>query len=109
MSKRFRVVVQPEAQAAFETAYQRMEEHSSERAKTWANGFVQAIESLAISLARCPVAPESQFFSQTIRQRLYGKRGQQYRILFTIEKQTVSVLFIRHAAQDWLRPQEAEG
>ncbi|MDQ3812746.1 MAG: type II toxin-antitoxin system RelE/ParE family toxin [Armatimonadota bacterium] len=105
MSQRYRIVVQPEAQAAFEAAYQWIQERTPERAKAWANGFIQAIESLESFPARCPLAPESVFFDREIRQLLYGKRGHRYRILFTIEDSVVHILFVRHSAQDWLRPE----
>lgn len=107
MSRQFRVVIQPEAQASLEAAYQWIGERSPERAKAWANGFMRAIESLNDSPSRCSLAPESVFFDREIRQLLYGSRGHRYRVLFTIEKQTVHVLFIRHHAQDWLRPHES--
>jgi plasmid stabilization system protein ParE len=108
VSKKFHVVVQPEAQKAFEAAYQWMVQRSPERAEAWTNGFLMAIESLEDFPARCSMAPESAFFQREIRQLLYGKRGQRYRILFTIEKKTVHGLFVRHCAQDWLRPQKAQ-
>jgi plasmid stabilization system protein ParE len=47
------------------------------------------------------------FFSNEIRQLLYGKGRNSYRILFTIVEgediSTVRILHIRHAAQQTLR------
>jgi type IV pilus biogenesis protein CpaD/CtpE len=55
---------------------------------------------------RCPIARENQYFSKEIRQLLYGKGRNSYRIIFTIaESEDVSavrVLHIRHAAQQTL-------
>ncbi len=50
----------------------------------------------------CQLAPESAFFKEEIRQLIYGK----YRILFTVEGETVFVLRVRHGAQDYLKPEE---
>jgi toxin ParE1/3/4 len=51
-----------------------------------------AIESLAESPARCAIAPECREGERVIRQLLVG----QYRILFEIEEETVTVLHLRH-------------
>mgnify|MGYP001793034493 CR=1 FL=1 len=52
---------------------------------------------------RCPVARESAFFSQEIRQIVYGQGKHTYRILSTVlEDQptpTVRILHLRNAAQ----------
>lgn len=52
---------------------------------------------------RCPLARENEYFSQEIRQLLYGRGRNSYRVLFTVlEEQnisTVRVLHIRHASQ----------
>lgn len=55
---------------------------------------------------RCSLARENQYFSQEIRQLIYGKGRNSYRILFTIvetnEIAIVRILHIRHAAQQTL-------
>jgi hypothetical protein len=55
---------------------------------------------------RCPLARENQYFSKEIRQLLYGKGRNSYRILFTIAESedvpAVRILHIRHAAQQTL-------
>jgi hypothetical protein len=52
---------------------------------------------------RCPVARENKYFSQEIRQLLYGRGRNSYQILFTIlERPDLSIdriLHIRNAAQ----------
>jgi hypothetical protein len=52
---------------------------------------------------RCPLARENEHFSQDIRQLIYGKGRNSYRILFTVlegqEVPTVRILHIRHAVQ----------
>lgn len=63
---------------------------------------------------RCPLARENKYFSQEIRQLLYGRGRNSYRILFTIlEKQevlTVRILHIRRGIQQTLgdNPEESD-
>jgi hypothetical protein len=45
---------------------------------------------------RCPLAPENKEFPFEVRQLLYGRKPHLYRVLFTIEGDTVVVLHIRH-------------
>ena len=70
------------------------------------SGLLQAIESLSQMPKRCPLARDNEYFSQEIRQFLYGKGRNSYRILFTIlegtEVSTVRILHIRHATQQTL-------
>jgi len=42
-----------------------------------------------------------------LRELLYGRRRNVYRILFTIDGQTVNVLRVRHSAQNRLTPGDA--
>jgi len=48
---------------------------------------------------RCSLAFENSFFEEEIRQLVYGKGRNAYRILFTIVDDTVQIIFVRHAAQ----------
>ena len=79
---------------------------SPEKAREWYEGLLKAIESWSAMPKRCPIARENQYFSKEIRQLLYGKGRNSYRIIFTIaESEDVSavrVLHIRHAAQQTL-------
>ena len=65
-----------------------------------------AVHALADGPERWPLAPESDAFPrrQQIRQLLYGKRRNVYRVLYTIHADRVSVLHVRHAARDFLKP-----
>ena len=54
-------------------------------------------------------APENDFFEIEIRQLFYGKRIGRYRILFTIERDNVHILHVRHGARRQLQePSELE-
>lgn len=76
---------------------------SLETAKQWYKGLLKAIESLSEMPKRCPLARENEYFSQEIRQLLYGRGRNIYRILFTvIENQgVVRILHIRYGAQQY--------
>lgn len=106
MADRHQIILQPEAYDGMEAAYTYIEEQSPDRAHQWANGLIEAINSLETFPGRCPIAPESEHFSQEIRQLLYGRGSGIYRVLFTIVGDAVSVLHIRHGAQDTLKPAE---
>jgi|SRR5580700_105329 plasmid stabilization system protein ParE len=62
----------------------------------WFLALNDAIESLSAFPERCPLAPENTRFSFEVRQLFYGRKPHVYRILFTIEDQTVFILHIRH-------------
>ena len=65
----------------------------------WFLALEDAIESLSTFPERCPLAPEGTHFSFDVRQLLYGRKPHVYRILFTIENETVLILHIRHGRQ----------
>ena len=73
------------------------------RAQEWYQGLIQTIASLKTMPRRCPIARESAFFSQEVRQVVYGQGKHTYRILFTVlddqSTPTVRILHIRNAAQ----------
>jgi plasmid stabilization system protein ParE len=93
-------VAKAEAEAAFLSFAQYT---TSARAQEWYQGLIKAIAGLKTMPYRCPVARENAFFSQEIRQLLYGKGKHSYRILFTVlddqPTPTVRILHIRNVAQ----------
>jgi plasmid stabilization system protein ParE len=50
----------------------------------------------------CSIAPESDYFGREIRQLLYGKRPQKYRVLFEFRDDRVVVLRVRHSSRRFL-------
>jgi plasmid stabilization system protein ParE len=71
-------------------------------AAKWHAGILTKIRSLATNPERYPLAYEAVDLGIELREMLYGKRRHVYRILFTIDGQTVNVHRVRHAAQDRL-------
>lgn len=93
-------VAKAEADAAFLSYSQYA---TSEQAQSWYQGLIKAISTLSTMPRRCTIARENAFFSQEIRQLLYGKGQHTYPILFTVLDEqttpTVRILHIRNAAQ----------
>ena len=92
-----RVVIQPDAEAEVESALTFIAQRSPAGAARWFDGLRQAVDTLERFPTRCGVAPESAHFDVEIRQLLYGRGRNKYRILFTIRGSEVHVLHVRHA------------
>jgi len=73
-------------------------------ASRWYNGLLKKVATLRTHPTRCPIASESEKFPFEIRELLYGRRRQVFRIIFTIAGDTVSMLFVHHSAQQELEP-----
>ena len=67
---------------------------------------MRIVENLETDPNRYPAANEAADLGVELRELLYRRRRNVYRVLFTIEGQTVNVLRVRHAAQDRLTPGE---
>lgn len=81
----YRVEISPTAFQDAEDAYLWIRFNSSaSTAEAWYNGFWEAVLSLENFPLRCSLSPESEDLGKEIRQLLYGKRGNQYRIIFAI-------------------------
>lgn len=89
------------ADANLEEIYLRIRRDSPGRAAEWRESLLKAAQTLERFPRRCPLAPESSAELE-IRQLVYGA----YRVLFTVAKDTVYVLHIRHGARQTLRSGE---
>ncbi len=73
----------------------------------WRAGFVSAvIAALEADPHRYPEADEAADLGVELRELLHGRGRQVYRVLFTIDGNTVNVLRVRHATQDRLQPDD---
>jgi plasmid stabilization system protein ParE len=70
----------------------------------WFQGLREAVASLAHSPQRCAVAAENAVFPFEVRHLLYGRKPHVYRVLFTIEGDTVTVMHIRHGRRQPTSP-----
>lgn len=105
MKKAYRVEPTDKALLDAGGAYFWISERSEKAGLRWYEGLLKAFRSLEQNPLRCPLAPESAFFEQEIRQLIYGR----YRILFTVEGGTVLVLRVRHGVREYLKPEEKDG
>ena len=109
----YRIEIASVAQAEADRAFLRLSQSTSlNAAKEWYSGLLNAIGSLAQMPKRCSLAREDKHFSQEIRQLLYGKGRNMYRVLFTIlddqDPALVRVLHIRHASQQTIGEKRAD-
>lgn len=100
----YRVEISSVAESEADRAFLQFSQRTSpETAKQWYGGLLNAIASLEKMPKRCAIARENPKFSQEIRQLLYGRGRNTYRILFTvletIDSSTIRILHIRHAYQ----------
>lgn len=100
----FRIVVEDQAYAEMEEAYQWIAQYSPEKATLWYFDITEKIESLQQYPYRCPLAPENELFPEEIRQLIFEK----YRILFTVRDEDIHVLHVWHSRRDYARPEEDE-
>ena len=108
MSDKYQVIIQPEAEEGIKQAYFWVSNYSPRQARKWLEGLNKAILSLEQMPLRCSFAFENNFFEEEIRQLIYGKGKNAYRILFTVTEKTVQILFVRHSAQQPLLPEDNE-
>jgi plasmid stabilization system protein ParE len=77
---------------------------SPDAADRWLAGLAERLLSLEMMPRRCALAPESREFETEIRQLMYGRRRNAYRIVFRIvEPDVVEVVAVRHGARDIMR------
>jgi plasmid stabilization system protein ParE len=101
----FQVRTTKTAEAQIEATYQWLSQTNPDYADTWFRGLMNTIATLQEKPLRCPLARESRIFPEDVRQLLYGKGRNRYRILFSIKADRVSVLYVRSTAQDDLTPE----
>jgi len=101
----FRVEVTPQAERDADAILEWLRsQYAGDAGIRWFRALEDAIASLGEFPERCPVAPESTVFPFQVRQLLYGRRRNTYRILFTVSRDTVYVLHIRHGARQPIKP-----
>ena len=81
-------------------------QHTGQAGIDWFLQLDDAFQSLSQFPERCSIAPESTRFPFEVRQLLYGTKPHVYRILFTVEADTVYVLHIRHGRRKPVAPSE---
>jgi plasmid stabilization system protein ParE len=100
----FQVEISSVAKAEADAALLRIAQLTSvEQGQEWYSDLIRVINSLSVMPSRCSLARENQYFSKEVRQLLYGRGKNTYRILFTILEinavPTVRVLRIRYGSR----------
>jgi mRNA-degrading endonuclease RelE of RelBE toxin-antitoxin system len=74
----------------------------------WFNKLEEAVYTLERFPLRCPKAPESTRARRPLRNLLYGRKPNVYRIICEIEEPSakVRILTIRHGAREAAAPEE---
>lgn len=105
----FDIALHPRAiRDIFRNAQWMQRNYDPQAASRWHAGIGAAIDSLASRPDRCPEADEAADLGLDLRMLLYGRRRHTFRILFTIDGQTVTVHRVLHAAQDRLTPEDLD-
>jgi len=96
----YRVVVTARARADAVQAFRWIADQSPDAAARWYIGLEKAIAKLTTMPERHPIAEdESEQLGITLRQMLYGRRRGVYRLLFSIEGETVTLHYVHHSAR----------
>lgn len=94
--KQYRIDIKPTAENDLARRFAQIEKESPQNAVSWYLGLIAAIEKLDELAERCPIAPEDMDIQRGIRHLIVGD----YRVLYVIEGDVVSVLHIRHGRHD---------
>ncbi|HEX4320825.1 MAG TPA: type II toxin-antitoxin system RelE/ParE family toxin [Acidobacteriaceae bacterium] len=84
------------------------DQQAGETGVRWFYKLREALDSLSDLPHRCPLAPENPDFPFEVRQLIYGAKPHLYRVLFTIEADSVIILHIRHGRRLPLTGGEAQ-
>ena len=97
---KYRVIFTPKARAEALEAFRWIAQRSPEAAAHWYSGLEKAVANWG----KCPNfirfnEDESERFGATLRQMLYGRRQNTYRLLFSIVDDTVFLHHVRHGSR----------
>jgi plasmid stabilization system protein ParE len=101
----YRIIIEPTAEREIRSAVRWKTENASPTvAARWYNGLLKKIATLRTHPSRCPLAAENDKFPVEIRELLYGRRRNIFRIIYTIQNDTVFILYVHHGARQELEP-----
>lgn len=104
----YQVILQRLAEQDLSEAYSWAAKHAPRTAGRWLDRFQEALGTLAHQPQRCALAKENGKVEVEIRQFLFGKRPSVFRVLFTIDGNTVRILRIRRAQRRFLSRREID-
>jgi len=92
----------PTAEMDVETTFHNLYEFSPDWAVEWYRKLKEAVGSLDHLPERFGLAPEAEAIGRPIRQLIFGKRRNRYRVLYEVRDNVVAILRVRHGSQDLL-------
>lgn len=95
----FQVELARTAERDIEVTYEWLKQRNPRQADRWFRNLMNKLATLQDKPHRCALAVENDNFSEEIRQLLYGKRPQTYRVLFIIREEIAYVIHVRHSKQ----------
>jgi plasmid stabilization system protein ParE len=104
----FQVRLTQTAKGEIDTAYSWLREQNPVYADRWFRELMDTIATLQEKPLRCSFAVENDAFTEEIRQLIYGKSRNKYRILFEVREDIVFVLHVRHTSQAPLMDEEVD-
>jgi plasmid stabilization system protein ParE len=106
----YRVDISIPALQDAETGFLWIRQFSRDAAKMWYEGLLEAVFSLEENPQRGNIAKESEFIERELRQLIYGKKTQMYKIYFEIREaeKIVRVYRIWHTSKESLGKEAAE-
>jgi len=93
--KRYHVLIHPDAEGELDAAYRHIAADAPARAAGWRRQLLKKARSLKTFPDRCHKAPAATTLGEDVRHLVVGN----YRIIFVIQADTVTVLHIRHGAR----------
>ncbi|SKB12935.1 conserved hypothetical protein [Planktothrix sp. PCC 11201] len=95
----FQVKLTQNAKLEIESAYLWLKNLNHNYADQWFRDLMNTIATLQYKPKRFALARENDDFPEEIRQIIYGKSRNKYRIIFTIRENIVYIIYLRHSAQ----------
>jgi len=105
--RKYTIVFAPSAKEDLENAVAWLGEQAPEKMPEWLASLRADIETLKAMPERCPYAPENGLWgNEELRQLLFRRYPSKYRVVFTVCKNTVRILNIRHGARRFLHEEK---
>lgn len=103
----FQIIIHREAAVDFSTIYHYIEAQTPGGAIAWADAFRDARDRVLKNPYACGLIPERARMLVDYREYFFKtKRGRRYRVIFAIEAQTITILYIRGPGQDYIYTKE---
>lgn len=99
----YTLVFAPQAQEDLENAVAWLSGKAPGKVSEWIACLKEEVDTLKTMPERCPLAPENGLWgNEELRQLLFLRYPSKYRVIFTIHKNTVRILNIRHGSRRYL-------